>query len=138
MKSLTAERKIDVSVPDDLPPVRVDSELIQVVLTHLLDNALKYSPPANPITIGARLNEGKVVVYLADQGQGITEEEQRQIFEKFYRGKNERHLQGTGMGLAIVREIMRAHGEDISLSSSPGQGSEFFFTLPVAPGGMPQ
>lgn len=138
MKSLTAERKIEVSVPDDLPPVRVDSELIQVVLTHLLDNALKYSPPANPITIGARLNEGKVVVYLADQGQGITEEEQRQIFEKFYRGKNERHLQGTGMGLAIVREIMRAHGEDVSLSSSPGRGSEFFFTLPVAPGGMPQ
>jgi signal transduction histidine kinase len=84
------------------------------------------------------LNEGKVVVYLADQGQGITEEEQRQIFEKFYRGKNERHLQGTGMGLAIVREIMRAHGEDVSLSSSPGRGSEFFFTLPVAPGGMPQ
>jgi two-component system, OmpR family, sensor histidine kinase KdpD len=138
MKSVTDERRIDVLVPDDLPPVRVDSELIQVVLTHLLDNALKYSPPSNPITIGARLAEGKVMVYLADQGQGITEEEQAQIFEKFYRGKNERHVQGTGMGLAIAREILRAHGEDIALSSVPGRGSEFSFGLPVATGGIPQ
>src|SRR5581483_3901375 len=58
MKSLIEERKIDVNVPDDLPPVRVDSGLIEVVLTHLLDNALKYSPPDNPIRIGARLGEG--------------------------------------------------------------------------------
>jgi len=138
MKSLMEDRKIEVLAPDDLPPVRVDSELIQVVLTHLLDNALKYSPPANPITIGARLSEDKVIVYLADKGQGIGEDEQGQIFEKFYRGKNERHLKGTGMGLAIAREILRAHGEDISLSSSPGNGSEFSFGLPVAAGGMPQ
>ena len=121
MKSMIDERKIDVIVPDDLPPVRVDSGLIQVVLTHLLDNALKYSPPDNPITIGARLGEGKVIMYLADKGQGISETEQAQVFEKFYRGKNERHLQGTGMGLAIAREIVRAHGEDIALTSNPGK-----------------
>ncbi len=138
MKSVIEERKIDVIVPDDLPPVRVDSGLIQVVLTHLLDNALKYSPPDNPITIGARLGEGKVVVYLADKGQGISEAEQAQIFEKFYRGKNERHLQGTGMGLAIAREILRAHGQDITLSSAPGKGSEFSFGLPIASGAIPQ
>ena len=138
MKSVMDERKIHVLVPDDLPPVRVDAGLIQVVLTHLLDNALKYSPAANPITIGARLAEDKVIVYLADQGHGITAEEQKQIFEKFYRGKNERHLQGTGMGLAIAREILRAHGEDITLSSSPGRGSEFCFGLPIAQGGSAQ
>jgi two-component system sensor histidine kinase KdpD len=138
MKSVTDDRKIHVQVPGDLPPVRVDAALIQVVLTHLLDNALKYSPPANPITIGARLGERKVILYLADQSQGISEDEQKQIFEKFYRGKNERHVQGTGMGLAIAREILRAHGEDISLSSSPGRGSEFSFGLPIAPGGSPQ
>lgn len=138
MKSVTDDRKIHVEVPGDLPPVRVDAALIQVVLTHLLDNALKYSPPANPITIGARLCERKVILYLADQSQGISEDEQKQIFEKFYRGKNERHVQGTGMGLAIAREILRAHGEDISLSSSPGRGSEFSFGLPIAPGGSPQ
>ena len=138
MKSLIEERKIDVNVADDLPPVRVDSGLIEVVLTHLLDNALKYSPPDNPITIGARLGEGKVIMYLADKGQGIRESEQAQVFEKFYRGKNERHLQGTGMGLAIAREIVRAHGEDIALTSNPGTGSEFSFGLPIAPGAIPQ
>jgi two-component system, OmpR family, sensor histidine kinase KdpD len=138
MKSMTAERKIEVHVPEELPPVRVDGELIQLVLTHLLDNALKYSPPANPIKIGARLGNNRVIFYLADQGNGISEQEQARILEKFYRGKNERHLQGTGMGLAIVREILRAHGEDISLSSSPAQGSEFSFALPIAPGGIPQ
>lgn len=138
MKSVTDERKVHVLVPDDLPPVRVDAALIQVVLTNLLDNALKYSAPANPITIGARLSQDKVTVYLADQGQGITEEEQKQVFEKFYRGNNERHLQGTGMGLAIAREILRAHGEDITLSSSPRRGSEFSFGLPIAPGARPQ
>jgi two-component system sensor histidine kinase KdpD len=140
MKSVIEERKINLNTSDDLPPVRVDAELIQIVLTHLLDNALKYSPPDNPITIGARLGEGggKVIVYLADKGQGITVQEQAQIFEKFYRGKSERHLQGTGMGLAIAREILRAHGEDIAVSSSPGQGSEFSFALPIAPWGSRQ
>src|SRR5579872_1304191 len=138
MKSVIDDRRIDVVVPDDLPPVRVDAGLIHVVLTHLLDNALKYSPPDNPITIGARLSEGEVVVYLADRGKGIAAEEQGQIFAKFYRGSNERHLQGTGMGLAIAREILRAHGEDIAVSSSPGQGSEFSFGLPIAPGGIPR
>jgi len=138
MKSMIEERKIDVIVPDGLPPVRVDSGLIQIVLTHLLDNALKYSPPDNPITIGARLGEGKVILYLTDKGQGIGETEQAQIFEKFYRGKNERHLQGTGMGLAIAREIVRAHGEDIALTSTPGKGSEFSFGLPIAPGAISQ
>lgn len=138
MKSVTNERKIEILVPDDLPPVRVDAELIQVVLTHLLDNALKYSHPESSITIGARLDSGKVVLYLADQGKGITEEERKQIFEKFYRGKGQRHLQGTGMGLAIAREILRAHGEDISLSSTSGKGSEFSFGLPIAPEGSPE
>jgi two-component system, OmpR family, sensor histidine kinase KdpD len=138
MKSLIDERQVDAMVPDDLPPVRVDSGLIQVVLTHLIDNALKYSPPDNPIAIGARLGEGKVIMFLADKGQGISESEQAQIFEKFYRGKNERTVQGTGMGLAIAREILRAHGEDIALTSTPGQGSEFSFGLPIAPGAIPQ
>lgn len=138
MKSVIDDRQIEVIIPDDLPPVRVDAGLIHVVLTHLLDNALKYSPPDNPITIGARPGDGKVVVYLADRGPGIAPEEQAHIFEKFFRGNSERHLQGTGMGLAIAQEIVRAHGEDISVSSSPDRGSEFSFGLPIAPGGIPQ
>jgi two-component system sensor histidine kinase KdpD len=137
MKSLTQEREITLAVPDDLPMVRVDSELIGLVITHLLDNALKYSPPDRPIGISASMGDGKVIVEVSDQGQGLSEDEQAQVFEKFYRGRNKQHVQGTGMGLAIAREIMRAHGEDIWLSSSPGEGSRFFFSLPIASGGSP-
>lgn len=135
MKSLVEDRAIEVDVPESLPPVRVDSELIQVVLTHLLDNALKYSPARSPIAIDARERDEKVVVSLRDQGPGIRGEEQTRVFEKFYRGKGESHLKGTGMGLSIAREIMRAHGEDIWLSSDAGRGSEFSFSMPIAPKG---
>ena len=135
MKSMLEERPIYIAVPEDLPPVRVDAELIQIVITHLLDNALKYSPPSHPISIEASVSDDKVILRLRDQGQGIPEQEQSQVFEKFFRGRNERHLKGTGMGLSIAREIMRAHGEDIWLTSSPDEGSEFSFSLPIAPKG---
>lgn len=138
MKAVIDDRRIDVAVPDDLPPVRVDAGLIEVVITHLLDNALKYSPPEHPITVGARVGESSVIVYVADHGSGIAPEEEAQIFNRFYRGTKERRLQGTGMGLAIARQILRAHGEDISVNSSPGQGSEFSFGLPIEPGGIPR
>ena len=133
MKALADGREIEISVTDDLPPVWVDADLVQMVISHLIDNALKYSAPSSPISIRARADEGKVIIHVIDRGQGIAEDEQSRIFEKFYRGKTERHLKGTGMGLAIAREIMRAHGEEIWVTSKPGQGSEFGFSLPVAP-----
>jgi two-component system sensor histidine kinase KdpD len=131
MKALTNEREINVCVADDLPLVWVDSDLIQMVIAHLIDNALKYSPPSNPISVGARSEKKKVIVYVVDRGPGITEDEQPRIFEKFYRGKSDRNLKGTGMGLAIAREIIRAHGEEIWVTSKPNQGSEFSFSLPI-------
>ena len=132
MKPLMDGREITVSAPDDLPLVWVDAELIQMVITHLLDNAWKYSPPGSPISIGARTSEGRVMICVADQGRGIAEEEQSRIFDKFYRGKGEQNLKSTGMGLAIAREIMDAHGEQIGVVSKPGEGSEFCFSLPIA------
>lgn len=135
MKSLIDDRPVEVQLPDNLPPVLVDGQLMQLVITHLLDNALKYSSPHAPITVGGRLGDNnKVTVFVRDQGPGISEEDRTHIFEKFYRGKNERSLKGTGMGLAIAKEIIRAHGEDISVSSAPGEGSMFSFTLPIAQG----
>jgi two-component system sensor histidine kinase KdpD len=130
---LTDGREIKVVVTDDLPPVWVDADLIQMVIAHLIDNALKYSPPSSPIAISARSDENKVVICVLDRGAGITEDEQPRIFEKFYRGKSDRNLKGTGMGLAIAREIIRAHGDEIWVISKPGQGSEFGFSLPIAP-----
>jgi len=132
IKALTDDRKIDVVIPDDIPAVRVDAELIQMTIAHLLHNALKYSPRESAISVSARAEEAKVVLQVRDSGPGIPEEEQSRIFEKFYRGKNEQHLKGSGMGLSIAREIVRAHGEEIWVISKPGQGSEFSFSLPVA------
>ncbi len=134
MKPMLEGREVHVDAPDDLPLVLVDADLIEIVLRQLLDNAAKYSVPAGAITIGAKAGEGAVVIRVEDQGPGIPEEEQARIFEKFYRSAKERsQVKGTGMGLAIAREIVHAHGGEIGLKSSPGQGSEFYFSLPIAP-----
>ena len=132
MKPFTEGREINVSAPEDLPPVRVDADLIEMVISHLLDNALKYSPADKAISIEARLSDGRVVLCVADRGPGITEQEQNNIFEKFYRGKAQRNLKGSGMGLAIAREIVDAHGEKIWVVSKVGMGSQFCFSLPIA------
>ncbi|MBZ5658766.1 MAG: DUF4118 domain-containing protein [Acidobacteriia bacterium] len=132
-KSLSDGRDIKLQVADDLPLVFVDAELVVLMIAHLIDNAVKYSRPGSPILISADAGEKGVIIHVADQGPGISEDEQTRIFEKFYRGSSGQHLKGTGMGLAIAREIMRAHGEEIWVKSSPDKGSEFSFSLPVAP-----
>ena len=134
MKSLTDGREIKVSLSDELPPVWVDADMIQMVISHLLDNALKYSPSGTAVSVRAQLSGARVIVSVADQGPGIPVDEQSRIFEKFYRGRNDRNLKGTGMGLAIAREIMAAHGQQIWVVSQPGNGSEFFLSLPLARG----
>jgi len=133
MKALTDGREITVSIAGELPLVSVDAELVQMVIAHLIDNALKYSPRGAPISVGAQVSGDLVVIDVTDRGAGITEEEQSRIFDKFYRGTKERNLKGTGMGLAIAREIIRAHGQEIWVRSKPGEGSEFSFSLPLAP-----
>lgn len=133
MKPLTEGREVQLSLKDNHSEVWVDPALIEVVICHLIDNALKYSPPASPISIAACVDGTKVIISVVDQGPGITQDEQERIFNKFYRGAAVGSLKGTGMGLAIAREIIRAHGEEIWVQSSPGQGSKFSFSLPMAP-----
>ena len=130
---LTDGRALKMEADEGLPLVLVDAELTQMVISHLIENAVKYSAPGSPIVIGALATERGVVFHVTDQGPGITQEEQSRIFEKFYRGRVGQHLKGAGMGLAIAREIVRAHGEDIWVESSPGKGSKFCFSLPIAP-----
>jgi two-component system, OmpR family, sensor histidine kinase KdpD len=132
MRPAADDREIKVAAEGDLPPVWVDADLIEMVIAHLIDNALKYSLPGNPIEVRASAGDGRVTVCVSDRGAGIPENEQLRIFEKFYRGGDEPKVRGTGMGLAIAREIVRAHGEEITVSSKPGQGSEFCVSLPVA------
>ncbi|HMK29648.1 MAG TPA: ATP-binding protein [Terriglobales bacterium] len=124
---------VDMTIPDGLPAVPMDVKRIAEVLSQLLENAGKYSPPDTPIHITAELRDRQVVTSVADHGPGIDDIEQTMIFEKFYRGRNQRiSVQGTGMGLAIAKAIVELHGGTIGLTSQLGRGSVFWFTLPVA------
>jgi two-component system, OmpR family, sensor histidine kinase KdpD len=122
---------VDVKVPDNLPQIKMDVERISEVLVHLLENASKYSPPGTPIHVVAELRlGGEVVTSVADHGPGIDGFEQDMVFEKFYRGRNQRtRIQGTGMGLAIAKAIIELHGGTIGVRSQLGRGSVFYFTL---------
>ena len=135
MKATTDGREIRRRIDDGLPYVDVDPELIQLAIRQLIDNAMKYSPPSAPITVNAHLaGSDTIIIGVADQGPGISPGEQSQIFEKFYRSPRDRHqVTGTGMGLAIAREILHAHRGDLSVRSTRGEGSEFQLLLPIAP-----
>lgn len=129
---LLAGHPADVVVSPQLPPVFMDVDRIKGVLLQLLENAAKYSPPGSPIRITAEMKQGNVEVSVSDRGPGIDSFEQSLIFDKFYRGRDHRSsIQGTGMGLAIAKAIVEAHGGTISVISQLGQGSVFRFTLPV-------
>jgi two-component system sensor histidine kinase KdpD len=137
LKPVLHDRPVEVRMQDALPAADVDFDFVQQVLKQLLDNALKYSPSGSPLTISARAGEGRIVVSVADRGSGIAEEEQIRVFDKFFRAREHRfRVPGTGMGLAIAKGIVEAHGGKIWVTSEPGQGSVFSFSLPVHRGEM--
>jgi two-component system, OmpR family, sensor histidine kinase KdpD len=124
---------VQTNIPESLPLVGMDLDRITEVLVHLLDNAGKYSPEGSPIQITVEPSNREVVTSVADHGPGIDAMEQEMIFEKFYRGRNQRMtIQGTGMGLAIARAIVELHGGKIGVTSQVGRGSLFYFSLPAA------
>lgn len=124
---------LEIEIPDALPELRMDLDRITEVLVHLLDNAAKYSPPNTPIQITAELRDSAVVTSVADHGPGIDQMEQEMIFEKFYRGRDQRMIiQGTGMGLPIAKAIVELHGGKIGVTSQLGRGSLFYFSLPTS------
>ena len=126
-------RHVDVHLPDGLPPIWADRELIEIALRQLIDNALKYSPRDSQVSIAAESSDGRVIISVADRGPGIPEQEQSRIFEKFYRADASRHqIPGAGLGLVIAREIIQVHGGEIWVDSKPGKGSIFRFSLPIA------
>jgi two-component system sensor histidine kinase KdpD len=131
-KATLLHHPVEVTIPDGLPPVPMDLDRIAEVIQQLLDNAGKYSPPGTPIRITAELRRSELVVSVADHGSGVDDIEQTIIFEKFYRGRNQRvSIQGTGMGLAIVKAIIELHGGTVGVTSQIGRGSVFHFTLPL-------
>ena len=134
-KQLLANHPVEVRLPERVPPALMDAGWIKKVLQHLLENAAKYSPPGASIYVSAEVRNGRLITSVADRGTGIDDLERSMIFDKFYRGQSQRYrVQGTGMGLAIVKAIVEAHGGRIEVTSQLGQGSVFSFGLPLAQG----
>jgi len=128
-----ARHEVKVVVSDSLPRANMDLRHTEEILSQLLDNAGKYSPRGTPITITAEVQGNMLVTSVADQGPGIDAIDQNMVFDKFYRGRGQRqNVQGTGMGLAIAKAIVEAHGGTVSLTTQPGRGSVFSFSLPLA------
>jgi two-component system, OmpR family, sensor histidine kinase KdpD len=133
LRLLLEDRVVRVDIAPDLPNVLADGELISLSIRQLVMNALKYSNPDSPIILRAVLNDGRVRISVKDEGRGIPAGELTRIFERYYRSMDSRdRVPGTGIGLAVAHDIVKAHGGDIWAESVPARGSEFFFTLPVA------
>jgi two-component system sensor histidine kinase KdpD len=120
-------RPVTIEVPAVLVPM--DFVLMAQVLVNLLDNALKYSPPDSVIRVVA--TEGKTIdISVGNSGVPIPDHEQRRIFEPFFRGAQARRIPGTGMGLAIVRQVVEAHHGTVRVWSAPDTGTEVVISLP--------
>jgi two-component system phosphate regulon sensor histidine kinase PhoR len=121
-----------VLLPPQLPPVLADVDQARLVLTNLVHNAIKFTPPGGRIVVAARSDGDEVVLSVQDSGVGIPAEDLPRVFERFYKADQARSGGGTGLGLAIAKHIVQGHGGRIWVESVEGQGSTFLFTLPVA------
>ena len=127
------QHRVSIDCSEYLPLVKVDSPMIAEVLTHLVENAAKYSPDGSEIVVSARLESNELLISVKDQGPGIGTDECDRVFDKFYRSRRlpASANAGTGMGLAIARGIIEAHGGRIWVDSEPGHGAVFTFALHV-------
>jgi signal transduction histidine kinase len=125
--------RVELSSDGGESTLRADAEMLRTVLWNLLENAAKYSPDCDTIFVSVSRGESDVSFRVRDRGVGIPREEQRQVFEKFVRGASARAsgVGGTGIGLAMARRIVEAHGGHITVESAPGAGSTFTVTLPT-------
>ena len=126
--------ELRVDLAENLPLVDVDPQRIGQVLRNLLDNSLTHTGSGGEIGIAAHLSDKWVEVSVQDTGTGIAEDDLPYVFERFYRADKSRSRTtgGAGLGLAIARQVIQAHGGQIWVESKVGQGTQFAFTLPVA------
>jgi PAS domain S-box-containing protein len=126
--------RVEVQVPEGLPPVSADPARLERILTNLLSNALKYSAPGTPVTVSAAQRDGDLVTSVADRGPGISPEDLPRLFQRYFRTELRRERrEGVGLGLYITRKLVEAHGGRIWVESELGKGSVFSFSLPLAP-----
>jgi len=131
----TAATRIALHIPDTLPVLFTDRDLLGRVVANLLENALKYSPDGTPIEFGAVAEHDHVVFWVKDRGIGIPADEHERVFQRFYQvdSSSTRAFRGTGLGLALVKDLLGQLGGTVALDSSPGAGSTFTVTLPFRP-----
>jgi signal transduction histidine kinase len=133
------EIKYEEEIPESVPPVIADRERIIQVLENLIANAVKFTNPGGNISIDcATMNgssAGKIEICVSDSGMGISHEMKKKVFDKFFQIDPKSKLKGLGLGLSIVKSIVDAHQESITVESAKGKGSRFCFTLPIYRGG---
>jgi len=123
--------RVALDIPDDIPNVSADPERMEQVLVNLIHNAIKFTSPGGEIKVGAYAQPGRVVFYVRDTGVGIPPEALSRIFERFYKADRARSGGGTGLGLSISRHLVEAHEGRIWADSTQGEGSTFYFSLPI-------
>ncbi len=124
---------LTLTLPDDLPLARADSEQMRQVVTNLVHNAIKFTPPGGDITVSAEARvQDEMLIFVRDTGVGIPEQDLPRIFERFYKADRARSGGGTGLGLAIAKHVVQRHQGRIWAESIEGKGSTFYFTLPRA------
>jgi signal transduction histidine kinase len=131
---LAAQRgiQLDVQIAPDLPLVNADRERIAQVLANLVSNALRYTPAGGVITLSAAASDDQVLLQVSDTGPGIEPEHLPYVFKRFYRADDSRPANGeSGLGLAIAKSLVEAHGGTIQVESTPGQGATFTVVLPA-------
>jgi signal transduction histidine kinase len=123
------------SVEEDIPELQADPDAIQQAILNLLTNAMKYSGDSREIDLRIAARDGNAVIQVADRGLGLTPEERKRVFEKFYRApSHESHsIAGTGLGLTLVAHIASGHGGRVEVESAPGEGSTFCILIPLKP-----
>jgi two-component system, OmpR family, phosphate regulon sensor histidine kinase PhoR len=124
--------RVSVEAPEWVPPVLADSSQVERALTNILTNALKYSEPDTPVAVLLSRREGRAVVAVTDRGPGIAPADLPHVFERHYRAATATPREGLGLGLYITRLIAEAHGGEVYVESTPGKGSTFYFSLPLA------
>ena len=131
LRRLTSGHRVVLDVPDGLPPVQFDYVEIDQVLSNLVENAVNHTPPGTEITITVRASGQQVEVAVADTGPGIPGDLLPHVFKPFYRGPQHAAVQGSGLGLAVARGLVEAHGGRIRAENRSGGGARFAFTLPL-------
>jgi signal transduction histidine kinase len=129
---LTEKVRFSIVAGAGIPYVQGDIGLIERVFENLIENALRHSYDGGEIALNIAEQNGSVAVKIADKGSGIAKEDLPRIFERFYRGDKSRSSGGAGLGLAITKRIVELHGSRIDVTSAPGEGTCFAFSLPLS------